>query len=385
MLAFYKVRKDLHNEWFGRHDIYLLWWCDLLYHATWKSKSISIQNRTIVLHPGEQVASISDLMKRWKRGKDMIINFIGLLKEKGLIEKKSANNISIIRIIGYNSDVEADNLSYEKDDNNKTRQTIDIQGDSRGWTRDKTDNIADNFLTKKTDSLESDHNPFNKGISRESQWYEADNLLAKRTDNHADNHANTTPIYKEKRRKITTTSTHESINNFSEGGIVIDVAVKMLIADKIQLLNIQRYTGISMNDIKLWSVEYIERCGIQRGGYNSKGYNDVIAHFTDWLITQKAKGRLPRLNLIQSETQAKEIWNKVQAQLLLDSAIPEEIIFSLIFDKYDSESQSIGIIAPDSETKSIINKEYKTEIENTFSRYTQSKIRIRFGIIEQQI
>ena len=157
----------------------------------------------------------------------------------------------------------------------------------------------------------------------------------------------------------------------------------MLIADNIQLLNIQRYTGISMSDIKLWSVEYVERCGIQRGGYNSKGYNDVIAHFTDWLISQKTKGKSPRLNLIQTETQAKEIWNKVQAQLLLDSAIPKEIILSLIFDKYNSESQSIGIIAPDSETKSVLNKEYKTEIENTFTRYTKTKIRIRFGIIEQ--
>ena len=159
----------------------------------------------------------------------------------------------------------------------------------------------------------------------------------------------------------------------------------MLIADKFQLLQIQRYTGISMSDIMLWSVEYVERCGIQRGGYNSKGYNDVIAHFTDWLLSQKAKGRSPRLNLIQTETQAKEIWNKVQAQLLLDSSIPEEIIISLTFDKYDTESQSIGIIAPDNETKSIMNKEYKTEIEKTISRYTQTKIRIRFGVIEEQV
>mgnify|MGYP003571639453 CR=1 FL=1 len=37
------------------------------------------------------------------------------------------------------------------------------------------------------------------------------------------------------------------------------------------------------------------------------------------------------------------------------------------------------------ETKSIIKNEYKTEIEKTFSRYTQTKIRIRFGVIEQQV
>ena len=99
MHAFYMVRKDLHDEWFGTHNIYLVWWCDLLRHAKWKTKSVSIKNKTVTLHPGEQVASINDLVVRWKRGKDMIINFIELLKEKGLIEKWSSNNISIIRII----------------------------------------------------------------------------------------------------------------------------------------------------------------------------------------------------------------------------------------------------------------------------------------------
>ena len=103
--AFYKVRKDLHEEWFEEHPTYLLWWCDLLYHATWRNKRISIKNKTIMLLPGEQVASINDLVERWKRGRDMIINFIRLLKEKGLIEKRTANNISIIHINDYNSSI----------------------------------------------------------------------------------------------------------------------------------------------------------------------------------------------------------------------------------------------------------------------------------------
>ena len=396
MHAFYKVRKDLHDEWFGTHNIYLVWWCDLLRHAEWKTKSVSIKNRTITLHPGEQVASINDLVVRWKRGKDMIINFIELLKEKGLIEKWSSNNISIIRIVSNNLDVDADNLSNGKTGNNETDKTPDTQSVSKALEKDKADNLykkatdnstiltdnladnlADNLSNGKTDNLEVELIPSKIRNLRGLQWNDTDNL--------ADNLADTTPIFKEKRRKISTTATRDSINNFSDGGIVIDVAIKMLIADKFQLLQIQRYTGISMSDIMLWSVEYVERCGIQRGGYNSKGYNDVIAHFTDWLLSQKAKGRSPRLNLIQTETQAKEIWNKVQAQLLLDSSIPEEIIISLTFDKYDTESQSIGIIAPDNETKSIMNKEYKTEIEKTISRYTQTKIRIRFGVIEEQV
>ena len=341
-------------------------------------------------------------MERWKRGKDMIINFIGLLKEKGLIEKWSSNNISIIRIISNNIDIDADNLSNRKTDNNEISRTPDTQSVSKALEKDKADNLykeatdnstihsdnladnlADNLSITETDNLEFELIPSNIRNLRGSQRNDTDNLSTEGNDNSVDNLADTTPIYKEKRRKISTTPTRDSNKNVSEEGIVIDVAVKMLIADNIQLLNIQRYTGISMSDIKLWSVEYVERCGIQRGGYNSKGYNDVIAHFTDWLISQKAKGKSPRLNLIQTETQAKEIWNKVQAQLLLDSAIPKEIILSLIFDKYNSESQSIGIIAPDSETKSVLNKEYKTEIENTFTRYTQTKIRIRFGIIEQ--
>jgi len=404
MYAFYMVRKDLHDEWFGTHNIYLVWWCDLLRHAEWKTKSVSIKNKTVTLHPGEQVASINDLVVRWKRGKDMIINFIELLKEKGLIEKWSSNNISIIRIISNNIDIDADNLSNGKTDNKEIGKTADTQSVSKALEKDKADNLykeatdnstihsdnladnlADNLSIAKTDNLEIELIPSKIRNLRGLQWNDTDNLSTEGNDNLADNLADTTPIYKEKRRKISTTATRDSINNFSDGGIMIDVAIKMLIADKFQLLQIQRYTGISMSDIILWSVEYVERCGIQRGGYNPKGYNDVITHFTDWLLSQKTKGRLPRLNLIQTETQAIEIWNKVQAQLLLDSSIPEEIIISLTFDKYDTESQSIGIIAPDNETKSIINKEYKTEIEKTISRYTQTKIKTRFGVIEEQV
>ncbi|MBR1502383.1 MAG: hypothetical protein IJ618_00680 [Prevotella sp.] len=404
MHAFYKVRKDLHDEWFGTHNIYLVWWCDLLRHAEWKTKSVSVKNKTVTLHPGEQVASINDLVVRWKRGKDMIINFIELLKEKGLIEKWSSNNISIIRIISNNIDIDADNLSNGKTDNNEIGKTPDTQSVSKALGRDKADNLsngktdnstiqpdnladnlADNLLMAKADNLEVELIPSEIRDSKDQQWNETDNLSTEGNDNFADSLADTIPIYKEKRRKISTTATRASINNSSEEGIEIDVAIERLITDKFQLLQIQRYTGISMSDIILWSVEYVERCGIQRGGYNSKGYNDVITHFTDWLLLQKTKGKSPRLNLIQTDTQAKEIWNKVQAQLLLGSTIPEEIILSLVFDKYDSERQSIGVIAPNNETKSIIKNEYKTEIEKTFSRYTQTKIRIRFGVIEQQV
>jgi len=142
MHAFYKVRKDLHDEWFGTHNIYLVWWCDLLRHAEWKTKSVSVKNKTVTLHPGEQVASINDLVVRWKRGKDMIINFIELLKEKGLIEKWSSNNISIIRIISNNIDIDADNLSNGKTDNNEIGKTPDTQSVSKALGRDKADNLS---------------------------------------------------------------------------------------------------------------------------------------------------------------------------------------------------------------------------------------------------
>ncbi len=334
MHAYYKIRKDIHDKWFGNHDIYLVWWCDLLRHAEWKTKDVRIKNKTVTLHSGEQIASINDLVQRWKRGKDMIIKFIDLLRKEKLIEKRSSNNISIIRIVN-------------------------------------SDNNTDNLIEDKTDNLKPVSNPYKQKV------------LNTLTSNKADNHADTKSIYKKERNETSTTTTRESINDLKEEGIEIGVAIERLLADKFQLLEIQRYTGISVNDITLWSVDYVERCDIQKGGYNSKGYHDVIAHFTDWLLSQKAKGKSPKPNLIKTEAQAKEIWNKVQAQLLLGSVIPEDTISSLVFDEYNPQSQSIGLIVPDTMTKSAMNNEYKTEIETVFSRYTQSKIKLRFGVIEQ--
>ena len=354
--AFYKVRKDLHEEWFEEHPTYLLWWCDLLYHATWRNKRISIKNKTIMLLPGEQVASINDLVERWKRGRDMIINFIRLLKEKGLIEKRTANNISIIHINDYNSSIELDNHSEEVTDNPIANQTNNTQRISTYFQKDKADNLSEE---------------------------ESDNLTTQ-TDNLADNLADNTPIYKEKRRKISTTTTHMNFKESSEEGIAIDAAIERLIADQDQLLLIQRYTGIPVTDIMRWSIGYVDRCGIQKGGFNAKGYSDVVSHFTDWLLCQKNKGKSLKPNQVQTKSQAKEVWNKVKAHLLISSVVPEELISSLDFVQYDPENLSIGIIAPDIKTKTIVNKEYKKIIEESFSRYTSSNIKVRCGIMKQQ-
>ena len=210
MYAFYMVRKDLHDEWFGTHNIYLVWWCDLLRHAEWKTKSVSIKNKTVTLHPGEQVASINDLVVRWKRGKDMIINFIELLKEKGLIEKWSSNNISIIRIISNNIDIDADNLSNGKTDNKEIGKTADTQSVSKALEKDKADNLykeatdnstihsdnladnlADNLSIAKTDNLEIELIPSKIRNLRGLQWNDTDNLSTEGNDNLADNLADT--------------------------------------------------------------------------------------------------------------------------------------------------------------------------------------------------
>lgn len=400
MHAFYKVRKDLHEEWFGRYDTYLVWWCDLLYHAAWKSKSVSIQNRTIILHPGEQVASISDLMKRWNRGKDMIINFIGVLKDKGLIEKRSANNISIIRIIGYNSDAETDNLSIGLADNLEPGKNHDVQTTIRDSQWNKADNpseettdnpiaqtdnladsLADNSSVEDTDNLETTEFTDEQRGLRNSRKMMTDNPSMDIADNLADNLADTTPIYKEERKEISTTA-RDNINDMLGEGISIDAAIERLLADEVKLFKIQHYTGISKKEIILWSSEYVERCEIQKGGYNTKGYDDVVMHYADWLQVQKSKGKSPRLKIIHTEAQAQEIWNKVQARFVLRTTVPKEIIVSLEFNEYDPKNQTIGIIAPNNETKAIINKEYKAKIEKVFSRYTSTSIRVRCGVIE---
>ena len=401
--AFYKVRKDLHEEWFEEHPTYLLWWCDLLYHATWRNKRISIKNKTIMLLPGEQVASINDLVERWKRGRDMIINFIRLLKEKGLIEKRTANNISIIHINDYNSSIELDNHSEEVTDNPIANQTNNTQRISTYFQKDKADNLSEeesDNLTTQTDNLADNladnhseevidnpiahQNPNKQRISKGLQEDKTDNLAEEETDNLADNLADNTPIYKEKRRKISTTTTHMNFKESSEEGIAIDAAIERLIADQDQLLLIQRYTGIPVTDIMRWSIGYVDRCGIQKGGFNAKGYSDVVSHFTDWLLCQKNKGKSLKPNQVQTKSQAKEVWNKVKAHLLISSVVPEELISSLDFVQYDPENLSIGIIAPDIKTKTIVNKEYKKIIEESFSRYTSSNIKVRCGIMKQQ-
>ena len=101
MVPFYKIRADLHETWLWQdpEPVYWKWWCDLQYMASYTTRRIRVGSEIREIRPGQLVASISYLVNRWGKSKNMIIRFLHLLEEDGLICKESSHNVSIITIL----------------------------------------------------------------------------------------------------------------------------------------------------------------------------------------------------------------------------------------------------------------------------------------------
>ena len=165
MVPFYKIRADLHETWLWQdaEPLYWKWWCDLQYMASYTTRRIRIGSEIREIRPGQLVASISYLVNRWGKSKNMIIRFLHLLEEDGLICKESSHNVSIITILFHagfgdnHEDNHEDNL-VQSDNSDKYRKCGEqINNPRDNHENNPRDNQKDTNIKRKKDKNKEMH------------------------------------------------------------------------------------------------------------------------------------------------------------------------------------------------------------------------------------
>lgn len=120
-----KIRKSIYNHWLWQDAEYLKWWIDLLLMANWEDDKKLVGKQLIEVRRGQLIASVSFLVKRWKRNHKMIERFLSLLSEEDMISKCVKSNISIITITNY--DKYQSNESKELENANGVNQGVNLR------------------------------------------------------------------------------------------------------------------------------------------------------------------------------------------------------------------------------------------------------------------
>jgi|GEM_PF-3072203 len=105
------IDRGIVHHWIWQNNDFYKWWSDLLIMASWRVERRLVGRQLVTLQRGQLVASLAFLAKRWGRSRDMVIGFLKLLQNDGMITKVSQNNISIITVCNYDFYQSFDNVT----------------------------------------------------------------------------------------------------------------------------------------------------------------------------------------------------------------------------------------------------------------------------------
>ena len=404
MHSFYKMRNDLHDEWFFKNPQYLLWWGDLMHCACWKSETVMVGSIPISLHRGQLIASINDLVKRWDRSKDMIIKYIKVLETKGLIIKTTKNNISIITILDYDLEDDTDNLAdtpehIQNTDKQSTfkrlngKQTDNLV-DNLNTTDNLADNLADNLLPEKADNLEIVEYSHKQDVLGGSQWSETDNLSIMGTDNKADNLADNPYIYSKniKERIFSPSTTTSPAHTRELGGLESD---EIIAADAAELLKkdgqwisqMVRRHKMSAEYIIEWLDSFVCECSC-RGKEGHESLSDFKQHFNDWLFKQEklaADGKKKSSKCTKPATLSDpgQLW-KLSLEEITKSVGSDgkaKVYDNVSFLNYDTSSKVILLGVPNKETYDYIEANFAQKMGRVLPKYFGCGFKLNYKIL----
>ena len=405
MNSYYKMRIDLHDEWFENKPEYLLWWCDLMRRACWKSETVTVGATLVSLHRGQLIASIKDLANRWHRSKDMIINYIKVLEIKGLISKTTKNNISIITILDYDLDDDANNFA----DNPEYPQSPYRQRLNKKLNNIQTDNLVDNqkrtgnLPIVTTNYLADNHDNsqplYKQGNSKKLMERRTDNLPiihpVVATNNLDDNLTDSYIVYTEERINKSTSTTRvrkcedgtvwNTVENvgISAGNkctLATSEGIRQLLGEERSLLLLQRESGFSEKEVKSWIVQFGRSWEVKRPWHDD--YQDLFSHVLDTLKIKRKNKEKPEKLLVSNESSAREIWNIIQADLCMQYPDGVSVLGKLNF--FGFCGNDISLVAPSRDVKETVKEKYIALINEQFEKYLDSPIKVKCGTIKEQ-
>jgi len=405
MNSYYKMRIDLHDEWFDNKPEYLLWWGDLMRRAYWKPKTVMVGTIPVSLHRGQLIASIKDLANRWQRSKDMIINYIKVLEIKGLISKTTKNNISIITILDYDLDDDANNFAdnpeypqspYRQRPNNKLNN---IQADNLVDNQKRTGNLPIVTTSYLADNHDNSQPLYKQGNSKKIMESRTDNLPiihpVVATNNLDDNLTDSYIVYTEERfnkststtrvsgaKKYSLESTTGNDDKSSGNSSVISTlcGIRKLLSDQKSLLLLQRESGFTKDEVMLWIEKFGKKWELSEPTHDS--YRHLVKHVQDTLNIKRRKNEKPEKLLVSNESSAKEIWNIIQADLCMQYPDGVSVLGKLNF--FGFCGNDISLVAPSRDVKETVKEKYIALINEQFEKYSDSPIKVKCGTIKEQ-
>lgn len=102
MQGWIKINRSIVNHWLWQDAERLKWWLDLLLMVSWEDKQVLHDSHLFTLQRGQMIASISSLVNRWGKNRNIIIKYLKQLEEDGMIERKVMyRQTSILTICNY--------------------------------------------------------------------------------------------------------------------------------------------------------------------------------------------------------------------------------------------------------------------------------------------
>ena len=365
MATFYKIPTEIHDTWIwnSSEPLYFKWWADLQYMASYTNREYLAGNEIVNLKPGQLVASIDFLVKRWGKSKNMIIRYLKLLCKDGYIRKESSHNVSIITILfnaGFGSVIEDNPEDNPKDNHFKTTNGL----------------ISEIYKEQETSPEDNpEYNP----------EYNPEDNLRDRNKKRKKERITTTPARAREKEILSSGSTTKVLSpteqRRTQKGIPVltEVGMETIVNDKYYLLRLQRDTGIIKENIVKWIPFFVKETKQQH-----EDMDDLCRHFSNWLFKKKEAGESPEayIMLITSPLQAQEAWIKCAASLILWDPNCESIVNLLSFAAL--KGNTIQLIAPSKEDAKRA-KILKPAIEKWISENVSSKVEVVFGINTNQV
>ena len=352
MVPFYKIRADLHETWLWQdaEPLYWKWWCDLQYMASYTTRRIRIGSEIREIRPGQLVASISYLVNRWGKSKNMIIRFLHLLEEDGLICKESSHNVSIITILFHAGF--GDNHEDNPRDNHENNLVQSYNSDKYRKCGEQINNPRDNHENNPKDNPKD--NPRDTKLKRK---------IEKKEEKHS-----TSADIRAREAEGLEGSNYESS---------VDEEVKVLQADQNwKELVFARFTFLAGNEQSL--DKYLQKWG-QETKISGKGHlniGDAKDHFKKWLLVQEDKTRKQEKSLAPLAPLSK--WQKMIEKIGQSQTQSVVEQFSqLFFDSFSENEKELVISAPSEDYARNIGANIDILV-NKVTEYFGKDIKIKF-------
>ena len=353
--------------WNDPEPLYFKWWCDLQFMACYKERTIRIGNKIVALKPGQLVASIDFLVKRWQKSKNMIIRFLKLLIEDKFINKETKQNVTIITILysvnGGQDDCLKDNLEYVEDADkqwNNANQRQYIKDNQEDYLKDNPkDNLKDNLKD----------NPKDTNNRRKKEKMTEDSLPTPPTPAHA----------------------RELLGDEKDGidcniPMTVNEGVEILKADKDWLLQIQRKFAIDQETIIRWLDSFCVECDC-RGKQQHENLADIKQHFNDWMskqINSKGVNKKTCKKELSAMTPEK-IWLRCQAELgkSTNDEIAKQAFSCLKFENFDIKSSVLLIDVPNRKSYEYLEENWVKSMKDVLSKQFGQNIKLQYRILTQ--